>query len=79
MPSMYEVFRKRWQLEQSLSQDTYTAAEAAEAMRVGEKRVRALMRKGESGYAQPTTRTIRIPRQAIVDYLAPSPFENLST
>lgn len=75
MPNMYDVMRRRGQLEQSLSQDTYTVAEAAEAMRVGEKRVRSLMRSGELDYVQPTARTIRIPKRAIVNYLAPSPFK----
>jgi len=66
---------KRRLLGQSLVQELYTVTEAAEAMRISPKRVRTLINKGELRHVQLSKRGMRIPKQAIIDYLAPSPFQ----
>jgi excisionase family DNA binding protein len=44
-------------------------------MRKSESTVRRLMREGKLGYVQTGERGKLVPKQAIIDYLAPSPIE----
>ncbi len=75
MDNYFDNARHRAQLKQSLAQEIYTVEEAAQAMRMSEPQVRALIKKGELDYLRPTPRRIRIPKQAIIDYLAPPIFK----
>ncbi len=73
MHNLFDPGGKRQQLRQSLGQELYTVPEAARVLRMDEKKVRRLIKRGELGHVRPGERTIRVPREAIVDYLAPSP------
>jgi excisionase family DNA binding protein len=64
--------------EASLTQETYTVAEAAEAMRLSKKTVRELLDSGELYSENPGARATRIPKAAIIRYMAgPGPLEGL--
>jgi excisionase family DNA binding protein len=71
--------------EASLSQESYTAAEAAEAMGISETTVRRLLKSGElysdnpdARGGNPGARGTRIPKAAIIRYrVGPEPLEGL--
>jgi excisionase family DNA binding protein len=69
------AWRKRRLWQQSLSKETYTVPEAASVMNMGEKKVRALIKDGELEATRVSERNTLIPRQAIIDYMAPPPFK----
>ena len=75
MQNLFDPGGKREQLKQSLAQELYTVEEAAQAMRFTEDRVRRLVKKGELAHVRPSKRSIRISKEAIIDYLAPSPIK----
>jgi excisionase family DNA binding protein len=65
-------YRRRRQLwEQSLAQETYSVAEAAEMTNMSERRVRRLINDGELYAEKLSSRNTLIPKQAIVDLMVP--------
>ncbi len=65
-------YRRRRQLwEQSLAQETYTVAEAAAVMNMGERKVRRLIADEELYAERVSGRNTLIPKQAIVDLMVP--------
>jgi excisionase family DNA binding protein len=75
MQNLFDPGGKRRQLNQSLKQELYTVSEAAEAMRKSTSTVHRLIREGKLSCVQEGERGKRIPKQAIIDYFAPSPIE----
>jgi excisionase family DNA binding protein len=71
------AWRKRRLWEQSLSKESYAASEAADVKNMSERRIRALIKKGELVSTRVSKRNTLIPRQAIIDYMAPSPWEGI--
>lgn len=70
----YQKKRTAW--EQRLQQETYTVAEAAKVLRLSERKVRCFVNEGKIIAASTGgKRGTIIPKQAIVDYLVPSPFD----
>ncbi len=63
--------RRRQLWEQSLVQQTYTVAEAAEVTNMSERRVRRLINDGELYAEKLSSRNTLIPKQAIVDLMVP--------
>jgi hypothetical protein len=71
--------RKRAVWEASLTQDTYKVSEAAAAMKMGERKVRALLASGALYHENPGERGTVIPKEAIIRYMiGPPPLEKLS-
>jgi excisionase family DNA binding protein len=71
------AWRKRRLWEQSLSKETYTVKETAGVLNMGEKRVRALIKTGEIEVTRVSERNTLVPREAILDYVAPHPLKKL--
>lgn len=57
--------------------ETYTVPEAADVLNMGEKKVRALIKAGEIQATRVSKRNTLIPREAIIDYAAPSPIKRM--
>ncbi len=71
------AWRKRRLWEQSLLKESYTVPEAAGVMNMGVKKVRSLIKEGNIEATRVSKRNTLIPRQAIIDYMAPSPFKGI--
>ena len=77
-PAIRAHREKQAMVEESLAQETYTVAEAAEAMRLSKKTVRELLDSRELYSENLGTRATRIPKAAIIRYMAgPGPLEGL--
>ena len=70
--------RKRAVWEASLTQDTYKVSEAAAAMKMGERKVRALLASGALYHENPGERGTVIPKEAIIRFMVgPPPLEDI--